>query len=187
MSFSSRRFLLSVLLLLPSQLLSATVDVMSLDKILRQPDVTKQVFLYVINLASLPAMLDGSAVKHFDKLGDRLIYYVKVKVDGVIYYRLSLGNFANRRLAQQGLGEIKPYYPDAWIGKRSSLELESLRAEIMPASKPVTAAKPEVLITEEISSTPKAKPVKQPAKSLGRKIRQTGQRTILKRRLCSCY
>ena len=178
MSFSSRRFLLSVLLLLPSQLLSATVDVLSLDKILRQPDVTKQVFPYVINLASLPTMLDGSAVKHFDKLGDRLIYYVKVKVDGVIYYRLSLGNFANRRLAQQGLGEINPYYPDAWIGKRSSLELESLRAKIIPVSKPVTA-KPEILIAEEVFSAPKAKSAKQTAKSLAEKLSSQAKEQFL--------
>jgi len=163
---------------LPSPLLSATVDVLAIEGFLEKPAVSGQVFPYVINLASLPARLDRSAVKHIDKLEGRLVYYVKVKVNGVIYYRLSLGNFENRRLAQQALEEIKPYYPDAWIGARTRHEQESLAKEIMPVSKPVEP-QPEILIAEEAPPAPEPERVKRADSSLADKLSRQAKEEFL--------
>ncbi len=178
MNSNGRARILWVLLLLPSQLLSASVEVLAIEGFLRRPEASEQVFPYVINLASLSAVLDRSAVRYFDKLGDRLIYYVKVKVNDVIYFRLSLGNFKNRRLAQQVLGEIKPYYPDAWIGSRTSLEQESLAEEVVSVSKPAEP-QPEILIAEEITTAPEPVPVKRTDSSLAKRLSRQAKEEFL--------
>ncbi len=103
----------------------------------------------------MPAILDASRVPHFSKLGGKLIYYVKVRVNGQIYYRLSLGNLANRRLAQQSLNQVKQYYPDAWIGKRSSHERKLLLDALAQAEKRITTPQkpadplPEVTVSAQ--------------------------------------
>ncbi len=149
MNFNWTKLLLITVLFLPTRLFSANVDVLAIETFLIKPETIEKSLPYVINLASLTKPLGASRVKHFDKLGDRLLYYVKVRVNGVIYFRLSLGNFASMRLAQQGLILVKQYYPDAWIAKRTGLERKLLQGKLESAEAIIaTQLKPAVPLSE---------------------------------------
>ena len=178
MNFNRGRVVLWILLLLPSPLLSATVDVLAIEGFLQRPDASETVFPYVINLASLPATLDRTAVRHFDKLGDGLIYFVKVKVNGVIYYRLSMGNFESRRQAQQTMGNIKPYYPDAWIGIKSEFEQTLLKEEIVSVRES-SEPKVEATVVEKPLSVTETEPVKRVVSSLAEKLSRQAKEEFL--------
>ncbi|MCP4491028.1 MAG: hypothetical protein GY820_27495 [Gammaproteobacteria bacterium] len=156
MDFKFLKLLLMAVLFLPTGSLCANVDVLAVETFLTRSESVEESLPYVINLESLPAMLAALRLKHFNKLGGKLLYYLKVRVNGVIYYRLSFGNFANRRLAQQSLNQLKRYYPKAWIGKRTSREKKLLQDRLDLAGKTIaTQPKPATPVSEVSSAVPK--------------------------------
>lgn len=137
--------------LLPGELLAVSVEIVAVDNFLKAPPALSQIFPYVINLVSHKSPLEQSAIKPFDKLADDLIYYSRVKVDGATYYRLSLGNFDTRRQAQIALDRVKPYFPGAWIGKRTDEEKKLLSAAIEVVGSVPVVAKVKQSVPGEIS------------------------------------
>lgn len=78
---------------------------------------------------SLPANTHNSLQNYF-------VYQTRVKIDGTVYYRVSLGEFESESDAKTALGKLKPTFKNAWVYKRSKAErkkLESLAND--PGSK----------------------------------------------------
>jgi len=179
--------LLWTVLLFPAELFAVNVDLIAVDSFLKEAPTIEKVFPYVINLASDSRPRHQSAIKQYENLTNSLIYYIKVKVDGVIYYRLSLGNFSTRRQAQITLDKVKTHFPSAWIGRRIKRERQLLSAAINQLKKdlPVEIKSQPVEIKsqpmEEKIAIPKKKPSpsRTPETSLANKLSKQAKEEFL--------
>lgn len=91
---------------------------------------------YVINLVSLqraPTVADAAGLR---PAGDQHISYSQAEIDGVTWYRLSLGDFESADQAATALAELKSSFPGAWIDKLDdddvAIELLGSSEEVLP-------------------------------------------------------
>jgi len=117
--------LLCVVMISPSVL--ADGGFIAIESFFAKPLQVLQVNKFAINLISNTKPLKPGSIRNFNKLYDSLIYQVKVKVKGITYYRLVIGNYESQELAKQQLKKVKGFYPGAWIFARSSSERQSLK------------------------------------------------------------
>lgn len=153
------RLVLTVLmmaLLFSGSTYAVVVDVLAIQNIFEKLSSNEDVRPYGIILKSYSRPLISNKIKPFKRVKGEVLYQLKVRVDGEIYYRLVLGNFANRRLAQNRLKQVKGVYTDAWIGKRLSIEKTLLAEQFKSSQKPARVPESE----KEIKLGPALKPDK---------------------------
>lgn len=129
------------------------VDVLGIQKFIEKPSSIEGIGAYGVILKSYSRPLNANEIKPFKRIRGELLYQLKVRINGVVYYRLVLGNYPNRRLAQNRLKQVKGVYPDAWIGKRLSVEKKLLAGQFK--SSQMQAKMPESEKANKLVSAPK--------------------------------
>ncbi len=160
------------MLLLPGLSYAVDVEIIAVKSVFDKPPLNERINTYGVVLKSSPRALKSTQIKQFKRIRGELLYQLKVRVNGSIYYRLVLGNFSNRRLAQQRLNQVKGVYGDVWISKRLKTEkgllIDRLKKEKRSAKidKPVKVVKkdkkiavPKVVKSTKTKRTNKKKPL----------------------------
>jgi len=81
------------------------------------PRETKDASEYVINLVSYQRVPTIADVIELNQTSDQRLFYSEALVDGVVWYRLRLGNFDSPGSAKEALVGLVASYPGAWIDK----------------------------------------------------------------------
>ncbi len=138
--------------LFPATSYAVVIEVVAVHNFFERPSSNEGINPYGIILGSHSSALTSAGIRPFKRVKGELLYQLKVKVNEKVYYRLVLGNFPSRRLAQTRLNQVKGIYTDAWIGKRLAVE-KKLLAEQLKGVKRTKAAKP----TKTVKSSKTAK------------------------------
>jgi hypothetical protein len=109
-----------------ASLYAAESKFLGLEKVLRSPAKSVTILPYSISLASYTKVLETRFIKNYSTFNTDWVYFSKVQINGDVFYRLVIGNYANFKIAIKELGKIKKYFPGAWLNKRSKLEIQEL-------------------------------------------------------------
>lgn len=143
-------------------LYAAGVNFVDVQSIIIKPDKRTKVLPYSINLESSARLIRKNSIQHLDKLGSKLVYLARVKINKKTYYRLVSGNYNSQKQAQQQLARVKKYYPGAWINIRSTKERQKLSGFLLAGvKKPAPAKKvPPLPVTRPVIKKKAILPVK---------------------------
>lgn len=117
------------------------------------PEQTR-VLAYSINLVSYNQLLKATEIKAISKLQSDWLYFVKVEVNGKIYYRLVMGNYASSSEALKALVTAKKYFPGAWINRRNATEIKQLK-KLLSGRRPTAVKLPALARPKAAVTRPK--------------------------------
>lgn len=144
------------MLLFPGLSQAVDVEIITVNDVIEKPPLSEAINTYGIILKSFQRAIKTTQIKPFKRIRGELLYQLKVRVNGSIFYRLVLGNFPNRRLAQQRLKQVKGIYADAWIGERSKVEKGLLQDQLKKRNKSSKVDKPAEIVKQDKLNRPSA-------------------------------
>lgn len=110
-----------------SAVLAANFEYMGVESVFRNLPEASKVQSHAIMIASGRRPFGSLRDKDLAEIQDYFVYQTKVKIDGTLYYRLAVGNFADAIVAKNDLQQLQLSFPDAWIYERGKLEIDSLK------------------------------------------------------------
>ncbi len=117
---------LCIYLGLPIDATASNYEILGIEPAFNIPLGAAEVHSFAIILSSARLSLQKLPKKTQNTIGDHLTYQSKVKVNGALYYRLVVGNFASGREARNILNKLKPTFSGAWVYQRSDSEIRQL-------------------------------------------------------------
>ncbi len=133
------KYYLYLLVLIPNLLFAAKSEYMGVDTIYSQPTLMSAINPYSISLKSSGRRIPKTDIKILSDYKDELIYLNKIKVSNTTYYRLVLGNYQDKKTANEQLKKLKQTYPSAWIYFRSKAEISELTSRLLKTRPPKAA------------------------------------------------
>jgi tetratricopeptide (TPR) repeat protein len=88
---------------------------------------SSRVLPHAISLQSAVRLPDRKRLRFLDRLEDDLLYVVRVRIKGKIFYRLVYGEYASRKEAEEAIKDIRQWFPGAWPVVRGEAELSQLQ------------------------------------------------------------
>ena len=130
---------------LPVEAVAADYEILSIENVFSNPQKIAEIQSHAIIVTSSTRRSTKLPRNTRDALKDYFVYQTRVKVKGIEYYRLALGNFKNAREAQATLNRLKPVFSNAWIYQRSGAERQKL-TEFLKSLISKRKAAPEIVV-----------------------------------------
>ena len=120
-------------LLFAAELSAASYEIIGVEAVYANPASVTEVLPHAVVIRSSQRRFENLTANTRNALARRLVYQTRVRIKGQIYYRLAVGNFASTAAAQAALKQLRPFFKDAWIYRRSEAEQRQLELMLQPA------------------------------------------------------
>jgi len=139
------RWWLALLLLFPvasGELLAAqTAEFVGIEEIWSgAASGSTRVLPHAVSLQSDTRAPDRKHLRFLDRLDEDLLYVVRVRVKGKIFYRLVYGEYVSRKEAEESLKNIRQWFPGAWPVVRDEAELAQLQKMLSSGKRRETSS-----------------------------------------------
>ena len=115
-------------LVLPVDALAAGYEFIAVENLFANPPQAMQAQPGAIVITSSRQRFESLPGNTRRALQDYFVYQTRVKVDGIIYFRLVIGNYRNAVDAEAVLSKLKPTFANAWVYLRTEAERQGLDA-----------------------------------------------------------
>ncbi len=115
-------------LVLPVDALAAGYEFIAVENLFANPPQATQAQPGAIVITSSRQRFESLPGNTRRALQDYFVYQTRVKVDGIIYFRLVIGNYRNAVDAEAVLNKLKPTFANAWVYLRTEAERQGLDA-----------------------------------------------------------
>ena len=120
-------------LLFATELAAASYEIIGVEVVYANPAKVTAALPHAVVIRSSRRRFENLTANTRNALARRLVYQTRVRIKGQIYYRLAVGNFASTAAAQAALKQLRPFFKDAWIYRRSEAEQRQLELMLQPA------------------------------------------------------
>ena len=115
-------------LALPVDALAAGYEFIAVENLFANPPQAMQAQPGAIVVTSSRQRFESLPGNTRRALQDYFVYQIRVRVNGIIYFRLVIGNYRNAVDAEAALNKLKPTFANAWVYIRTEAERQGLDA-----------------------------------------------------------
>ncbi len=148
-----RWLLLVTWMVLSTAAAAASFEFLGVERVFGNPTLDSVIHSYAIVFASSRRQFNALSKDGWALPQEHLVYQTRVEVEGQVYYRLALGNFADVKPAQIELKRLQQTFADAWIYRRSPAEEKQLAKFIDQSGTPTVVAPAPKSVTAPVRIT----------------------------------